>query len=257
MSLSRLTLAAILVLAQAIAPSAFRLGAQPTPEESKIVKRVIRVQHVNPEEVSELLRSWGSNMNASKELGIITVIGQTKDVDQIEAAVRSLDVPPAENPDTNVELTVHFLGVTEEESTEKLPSGLDAVVEQLKPNFPYAGYQLLDTLITRARVDRDTEVSGVEPDPSGNRSVRPMIYQFRARVTGISGAVGARTVHLHNLRAGFRVPILINKDEYGYSDLGVNTDIDIPEGKLIVVGKTGMQGKSRGMFVILQVRVDE
>ena len=250
---------AFLLISLALVAPFGPLHAQSVADGNQEVKRVIRVHHLDANDVATMFRKWVPNgtMIPSKGLGVLTVIGIASDVDAVEEAIRSLDVPPVENPDTNVELTVHFLGVTDEASTEKLPSGLDAVVEQLKPRFPYTGYQLLDTIITRVRVNRDTEVSGVEPDPSGNRSVRPMIYQFRARVTGVSGAVGARTVHLHSLRAGFRVPILTGKDEYKYSDLGINTDIDVPENKLVVIGKTGMQGKARGMFVILQARVDE
>ncbi len=234
------------------------LDAQSVDDGNSMVKRVIRVHHLNPNDVSGMFRKWvRGNMIPSKDLGVLTVIGTASEVDTVEEAIRALDVPRAPDADINVELTVHFLGVTDEPTTARLPGDLNAVVEQLKPRFPYPGYELLDTLITRVRVDRATEVSGVEPDPSGQRSVRPMIYQFRTNVTGVSGAVGARTVHLQNLRAGFRVPILTGEDEYNYSDLGINTDIDIAENKLVVIGKTGMQGKARGMFVILQARVDE
>ncbi len=254
----RFSFATILILSQALVLNPARSSAQ-TPEESKIVKRVIPVRHIDPAAVGNSLRRWVSEMIASKELGVITVIGRAGDVAEVEAAIRSLDVPPADDPEANVELTVHFLGVTDEEHTEELPDGLDAVVEQLRPRFPYPGYRLLDTLLARIRVGRSVEVSGVEPDPQGGgRSVRPMIYQFRTNLVGVSGSAGPKTIHLQNLRAGFRTPVLTAGDNaYNYADLGVNTDIDVPEGKLIVVGKTGMQGKARGMFVILQARVDD
>ncbi len=260
MPLLRFSFPAILILSQAITLNLPRAAAQ-TAEETKIVKRVIPVRHVNPDVVRNSLSKWVHEMIASKELGVITVIGQAKDVEEVEAAIRSLDVPSADSRDANVELTVHFLGVTGEEHTAKLPSGLDAVVAQLRPRFPYSGYLLLDTLLARIRVGSVAEASGVEPDPDdldGRRSSRPMIYRFRTNLVGVSGPAGAKTVHLQNLRAGFRTPVLIgDNDKYNYADLGVNTDIDVPEGKLVVVGKTGMQGKARGMFVVLQARVDD
>jgi len=234
----------------------FPAAGQESPE---VVNKVIRLQHTRPENVTRLLQRWTEGrLVPSDALGLVSVSGSAEEVTRIEEAIRTVDVPRAVaevDGRQNVELTVYFLGVDDQGQGEAFDGPLGAVVEQLKHNFPYRGYRLLETLVARGRTGRPFEVNGALI--GDQNSLRPSMYQFRSLVDGVSGEGDSQSISLTNLRAGMRSPVQLKNDEFKYTDLGVNTDIDIPPGKLVVVGKAGTKASPGGMFVVVSARVVE
>jgi hypothetical protein len=45
--------------------------------------------------------------------------------------------------------------------------------------------------------------------------------------------------------------------QFSYTEVGIKTELNIPEGKTVVVGKTGAGENIRGLFLVMTARVVE
>jgi hypothetical protein len=52
------------------------------------------------------------------------------------------------------------------------------------------------------------------------------------------------------------VPTSPGSTQYSYIDVGINTDIDVPEGKKVVVGKTSaVEGPDSALILVISAKV--
>ena len=108
-----------------------------------------------------------------------------------------------------------------------LPANLQPVVTELKKVLAYKGFQLIDTLMARGGDARDIGLQGVLP------SVAPLSpgttgYNLTARLNIDNGAL-----RVNNLRFQLSLP----NPGGGATSLMINTDVEIPAGQQVVVGK--------------------
>jgi len=168
-------------------------------------------------------------------LHVLSVRAPQEQIAAIEDAVKRLDVPQT-GPKT-VDLTVHILVASDRDETQlkAVPSSLKPVVDQLKGMLSYKQYYLLDTLIGTAVDSRYVtltgSVAGLRPTTvgavyDGPRSITPETenYQFTANILVQNGDTSAATVRLTGLR-------------YSLGGVTITTEIDVPPGKQVVVGK--------------------
>ena len=148
----------------------------------------------------------------------------------IEDAVKRLDVPQV-GP-RSVELIVHILvGSDQEESLRQVPASLKPVVDQLKGLLSYKQFYLLDTLLSNTIESRRVSLTG---DARGlitstaQGGPRDVPYSFQADLTIGNGDQQQAAVRLSNLRFWFTSTLPLN----------IGTDVDIPPGKQVVVGRS-------------------
>ena len=48
-----------------------------------------------------------------------------------------------------------------------------------------------------------------------------------------------------------------NSGQYNFTDIGIQTEMSVPEGKTVVVGKAGAAGPIRGLFLVMTAKVVE
>jgi len=144
----------------------------------------------------------------------------------IEDAVKRMDVP--QPGPKSVELTVSILVASDkDESLPPISASVKPVVDQLKTVLSYKQFYLLDTLLSTTLNGHYVSLNGGF-QTSINGQNRDVNYQFQANLDVVTDAT-APTARLSNLRFQLsNLPIAVS----------IGTDVDVPQGKQVVVGKS-------------------
>src|SRR5713226_2529576 len=118
------------------------------------VSRLVPVQHLKGQEfnrVRSMLDAFGASVKGDDSMHMFAVSGPEDMVNAVAEAIKKLDVPPA--VPKNIELTFFILLGSSQAGGEsaKTPADLEPVMKQLRGLFPYTGYRVLDTQLTRTR----------------------------------------------------------------------------------------------------------
>jgi len=193
--------------------------------------RIFQIKYVDPGELQRALSMFRSSITYSGGgLRVLSVRAPKEIMPAIEDAIKRLDVP---TPRMDAELTVYvLLGSDQPEAAGGgVPSALQPVVNQLKSLLSYKGYQLVDTLITRASTNR-----GAPARLSGmlkiNDNLTPT-YDFQSRYQFDNQDGKTPVVRLMDMQFNLRMP---NPQTL----VGISGDVEIPQGRQVVVGKTTM-----------------
>lgn len=225
-----------------------------TPEQDV---KVLRVRAEDTEQIAELLHSFGVFVRMSRKLGLITISGAKESIARAQEAVREMEKLTMRTPISSaqdVELTVHFLGIVDEDTTPQTAMLRDVVAE-LRKTLPFRGYRLLETAILRTRVFEESRIRGVLPEMP-TESTFATIYSFNSRIDGIERRQDTEYIRFGFVRVGIRVPIP-QGDGFNYEDAAIDTSLEVPEGKTVVVGKAGSKGASQGYLLVLTAKVVE
>jgi hypothetical protein len=163
---------------------------------------------------------------------LISVRAPATSMSAIADAIKRLDVPQV-GP-KNVEWTIHVLVASDQSETLRpVPSNINAVVEQLKGMLPYKQFYLLDTLFGTIAdgnfINLNGGVRGLSPAPAPGSTARDTGYQFGAKLSIGNGDPVSASVRASQLN--FRL-------NGGDTQVMIATDVDIPAGKQVVVGKS-------------------
>jgi hypothetical protein len=219
------------------------------------VTRVIAIKNGNLDAINHtlhgLLMNTGVVITSDSERLVLS--GPKDQVTVFEEVIKQLDVPPV--PEQNIQTTVYMIVASPGQVSSAIPADLDSVVTQLKSLFPYKGYRLLDSFILRSRSGQSAESSGFVPSAQGTQ---PIIYQAKFGRATVDTTDKSRLVRFNNLKLGMRVPVPTGpgSTQYSYIDVGINTDIDVPEGKKVVVGKTSaVEGPDSALILVISAKV--
>jgi len=202
-----------------------RAAAQALQEQQRAgwTSKMIPLKNNVPTSSLQALCIFRAKVMPQSALHVLSVRAPQEQMAAIEDAVKRLDV--AQPGPKSVELTVHVLIASDhDEMLRATSASLKPVVDQLKTIFPYKQYYLLDTEIGTA-VDGKTislsgDVVGLRSNPTATSN-----YNFDAQIKIGNGDPSASTVRLSYVR-------------YRLSDgPQISTEIDIPLGKQVVVGK--------------------
>ena len=235
--------------------------AEANPTGSAVVRKVIPVKHVDVKEVAELIGPWGLQMNMSRRLGLISLVGDKATVESAEKIIREIDLPRVEVPaprSENVEIVFHLLGAGVEPAASELAGNarLRSVVEELKGKFPYRSFQLLETGAVRVRSRYQASTKGLIPGIApGIRE--PATYSFQVHVYNVLERQDKHLIPLGKLILTLRVPVPTDKAQVQYEEVEIRSEVNVLEGKTVVVGKTSVLGSVRGLFLILTANVVE
>jgi hypothetical protein len=232
------------------------------------VTQIIPVKYADLVQLNDLLSVFGLKTTIDRKQGAIGVRGPAETVSAFVAAVKKLDVPPVHQ---SVEVMVYMLIASSQASQpNSLPKELEPVVRQLRSVFSYKEYSLLETALARSRDGDSVEMNGVLPKlfqqapEKGN-------YSFRMGPINVESDSNQKehVIRINHLRLGIRVPIvaasfqpgpgaspLVNT-QFSFRDVGISTDVDVPEGKKVVVGKANIDGSDDALVLVLTAKVVE
>jgi hypothetical protein len=222
------------------------------------VQRVVTIKNGNLKGIwntlKELAPTNGMVISASDNDHLV-LSGPKEAVAGFEEIIKQLDVPPVIKKD--VETTVYMIiASAQSANATSLPPDLDPAVKQLKNIFNYKGFRLLESFVLRSRDGENGQTNGFLPPlesvPPGNK----ISYQFQYNEVSIDGGEGARVAHFHHLKLAIRIPIAVPTGSTTYMDASIATDMDVPEGKKVVVGKTSaLEGSDSALILVISAKV--
>jgi len=227
-------------------------GAIPAQDR---VQKVIAIKNGNLNGIWHTIKDLApsNNLVISTDSEHIILSGSKEAVTSFAEIIKELDVPPVVKKD--VETTVYMIVASAQpgNATPMTPE-LDPVIKQLKTVFNYKGFRLLDSFVLRSRDGEKGSTNGFLEPPqasSGNK----ISYGFRYNRVTIDGAENARLVRFDALSLSMKVPVG-STSPTSFADTGISTDVDVPEGKKVVVGKTsGLEGSDSALILVISAKV--
>jgi len=221
------------------------------------VQKVVTIKNGNRNGIlhtlQELAPTNGMVISTSDNDHLI-LSGPKETVAGFEEIVKQLDVAPVVKKD--IETTVYMIIASAQSAgTVSLPQDLDPVVKQLKTIFNYKGFRLLESFVLRSRDGEHGGTNGFLPPlenlPPGNK----ISYAFQYNKVSIEGADNARVAHFDRLQLSLKVPVATSNGTTGV-DAAISTDVDVPEGKKVVVGKTSaLEGADGALILVISAKV--
>jgi hypothetical protein len=186
----------------------------------------------------------------------LVLSGPKETVAAFEEIIKQLDVPPV--APSNVEIDAYMVVASAHaDGHNPIPADLEPVVAQLKGLLSYKSFRLLDSFVLRARSgERGENTGSVEPSSPAPQGVK-IRYQFDFNKVRVDRGETARLVRFDGLRLDVSVPVgLDSKGEVHWSGAGIHTDVDVPEGKKVVIGKTsGIEGADSALILVISAKV--
>lgn len=212
------------------------------------ITRIFPVRNVTPSVLRRALSMFRADIMDEPNLGVLSVRAPKEIMPAIEEAIKMLDVPRPPTPSRTAELTVYVLFATAQpDPAAQLPSVLVPVVDQLKNVMAYKGYKLIDTIIANAGADLRPASSGGILPPLYRSSGRPSEYRFFSQLR-VDPREGKPVLLVRDMQFSVTVDIgnavanpgLAPNVAIGPAQMAqptINTDVEIPEGQRVVVGK--------------------
>lgn len=219
-----------------------------------VVTKLVRLQHADPNKVAYLLRSAGASASYDDALHVLVISGTPSDVASLEQTAKELDAASAQAPSSNVEMTVYVVGASTNPADEaEIPQSLQSTVDQLKPLFPYSAYQLLETVITRTRIGEQSRVQGTLQAFKSQAGMFPLTYNLNSNIGGITFSSSPPIVNINSFYFNCNFPVKYS-DKSTSVPMSIGTNLDIPTGKKVVVGKAGAGG-DHAIFLVVEAAV--
>ena len=223
------------------------------------VLKIIQTKYVDPGRLRALLLPFAQGIFVNDKMKVLTVTDTPERVEIVEEAIKKLDVPPPRAK--NVEITGYFL-LAKRRSSEAadLPPALKEVLAELKGVLNYQGFSLLNTAIVRTQDDEGANVKGAAGGDDLNDT-----FQLGFQRLNIVAGESSPVIRLTNL--DFRIQDngrYEQKDSKGFSMSSrrepatlaqIHTDIDIPVGQKVVVGKTAFGSPDNALVLVLTAQV--
>lgn len=235
-------------------------GEEKQTPESDPVTKILKLEHVDPDSVPKLLGHLPVRLRSDSELGILLVHGPLSTVEFVEKAVKQLDASSARSArseNRNVEITAWLVGASRAgDSGSEVPPLLRPVIGQLRERFPYQGYRLLETtsLRLRPRPRETSNISGLISDLAVE-GADPASYGFSVRLNTIQATSSGHTISVNEVMLVVQIPVRKSTGSLTSSRIQIQTQMDLPAGKTVVVGKAGVQGVIDGIFLVLQANI--
>lgn len=195
--------------------------------------KIFPVKYADPGELRLVLSMFRAAIQPNAAMRVLSVRAPKEIMPAIEDAIKRFDVPSAQK---SAELTIYVLVASNEpDNSRPVPQTLQPVINQLKNVFSYKGYQLADTLVARGGEDRYTKMMGVLP-PFTNGGAGAD-YQFAAYFQVQNPDQKEPVLRLREMRFSAAVSVPAGNGNFRRADAAVATDVDIPRGQQVVVGK--------------------
>jgi hypothetical protein len=206
--------------------------------------RMFTVKNVLPDSTLRALCIFRVEVVSQRDLHLVQVRAPKELMTALEDAVKRLDVPlppPYQPPPPKgIELTGYILYAMEQPDPQlqPLPAALQPVASELKSILPSGTLVLADTFVARGRDGGNVSLTGST--------------SFTANMT-IRQSSGSPVIYLGSMNVGTR-------DAAGNSNGGFQTNVDVPVGSHVVIGKAtpfGRQGPVKAIILVISGKILE
>ncbi len=178
-----------------------------------------------------------------------------------EEIIQRYDVPPARGAvipqQHGVEIVAHILlAAPKGSSGDALPADLAPVAKQLRSIFGYTDIRLLDSALIRGREARGSEVNGMLGALAEGVKA-PTSYRMRIKSMRVEQDGNRNSVTLEGFTFSTRFQVETGQTQFQFMDVGFDTDLSIPEGQKVVVGKSRIGASNEALILVLSARVVE
>ncbi len=224
-------------------------SAQESQDEKALRKEVVRLKYVRSEAISPLLFTfvgrYGRIQSNSNIPDVITISDTPENVEKILAAIREIDVKPAD-----ILFTVQLvLGSETDEKTDP-ELAKDPVIKELRGLLRYKGYTLLDATLLRGVDEAPSEVV-MGPKADFELSLRPVVAKEKPQ-DSIRIDLRLRQSVVIEVFAPDGKPI----SQRSSKDL-IRSYLNIKSGDRTVVGVSKLDGGDKGLILIVSGKVVE
>ena len=233
-----------------------------TTQPLKLAVKLFEIRYRNPSSLAISLQSLGSGAENSRifpndDLKTLTVRDYPENIAVIEEAIKRLDTPlMREEPSVDLSIRV-LLTRTDAPSNlvpTPLPTDLNDVVKQMQNTFAFKDYQLVTTIVQRAKTIRapgKTAVYGrgdalwleTYKREDGSLTPRQDKADYEYKVNGIVIATNASGVS----------KIQLDSFSFKFGNALVQTDLDVRDGEKLVVGTASWGNKA--MILVLTAKI--
>jgi hypothetical protein len=221
------------------------------------VTQIFDVKYADVNTLMQVLSVFNVQMFPSPQLHVLSVRAPKEIMPAIADAIKRLDVPPPPPPPSkNVELIIYVVNASDQPDSGPMPAPLQPVINQLRNVLSYKGFQVIDTQVVRGMQGRTTSTSGhmpTAPRPAaiGADTPPPSTYSFSTSFR-IRGTDKDPVVFLENMKFGVQVPNF-NDGRWQYYNVGINSEVELPRGQQVVVGKTTVG--ERALILVMSAKV--
>ncbi len=222
------------------------------------VTKVVEVRYSDTSRLHTLLvPSKGITMRIDPAGKFIVFQGIQKEVEVLEEVLKKIDVPPI-----NLEFTFELIAgsKTTGKSTD-LPPALGGVAKEMKTLFGFQSVTLIDTMTIRIQEGKDSGANGALPSlMTADANPPKATYSINIKHAFANGTKGSRLVRLGDLRFNAKIPFtttFAGNTQFQFSEMGIQTGLDVREGQRVVVGKVGMDSGSNPFFLVVSCKVVE
>ena len=176
-----------------------------------------------------------------------------------EELIQRYDVPPMNvGRNHDFEIVAHILVAGRTPVTgEALPAGLDDVVKQLKETFGYTDVKLVDSALSHAREGRDAFVKG-SVNGLADGATQPSTYEMAHRMVRYEPGAQKGSIELYGFQFKLRLAYTATSQTVSVSqwqDVAFQTDLNIPEGQTVVVGKSKVGTEDKSVVLVVTARL--
>jgi hypothetical protein len=230
----------------------FLVGSPPTltGAEDEQLMRIYRPKHAQADLLEDLVRLSGPLVRADPELGVVLVQGHPAQVSMVIETLAEVDTPrpdpaPADPAPADVVLDLHLVGAFRSEvDSFAAPEQVLKAIDEIRDTFPFASYQLLESLTVRTAPDgRIATVRGhIQSQERVDYSVMLVLADERPKPEAIKLSL---------------IGLELKRDSAsGDETAKIETQITAAHGKTLVVGKAGVRGIADGVFLLLTARLE-
>ncbi|OGD16788.1 MAG: hypothetical protein A2V76_01360 [Candidatus Aminicenantes bacterium RBG_16_63_14] len=246
-----LTLAFTLaIVGPALAEDPAAAAAQGQIDETKNYRNeIVKLKYIRAQDIQAILYTFTSRKGAHLQFAanmpqVLSVSDTPENVEKILAAIRELDVKPAD-----VLYTVQLVLGSEADAATDAELQTDPIVKELRKLLRYKGYTLLDSSLVRVINRERAEVIlgpkaefefGLRPDVAGDAKSPVIKTEVRLRqITRQKAPEG---------KEGIAQPIA------GYANL-IESTLNIKSGDRTVVGVSKLDGGDKGLILIISAKI--
>jgi len=223
-------------------------GTQDQKAETKnLRKEIVRLKYVRAQEIASLLYSYrgreGSILFNSNLPAILTVSDTPENVEKILAAIREIDVKPAD-----VLFTVQLVLGSETDAQTDAELQNDPIIRELRKLLRYKGYTLLDSILIRV-VNRKMASVVLGPKAEFEFVLQPDVAGD-AKAPVIKTEVQLRQI----VRAAIPETATMKAAQPIHRSL-IESALNIKSGDRTVVGVSKLDGGDKGLILIISGKI--
>jgi len=234
------TLAAVI---PALAEDPAAAAAQEQQAETKTLrKEIVKLNYVRAEDIRPLLYPYlsrgGQIMNNTNMPAVLMVSDTPENVEKILAAIRELDVKPAD-----VLYTVQLILGSEADPQTDADLQSDPVIKELRKLLRYKGYTFLDGTLVRV-VNRVNAEVVLGPKAEFQFELRPEVAgDAKAAIIKTAVRLRQNVWRTEDGKPSQHVSILIE------------SSLNIKSGERTVVGVSKLDGGDKGLILIISAKI--